>query len=139
MDNLTPKQRSLCMSRIKYKNTKPELFFRKLIWAGNIRGYHLKNNLKGKPDLFFSKQKIAVFIDGCFWHKCPKCFVKPKSNSTYWNKKINNNVKRDAETTRWLQNEGIHVIRIWEHEIKKNPKKSLSRFKKIYEKTIKNS
>ncbi len=120
MDNMTKGQRSHCMSQIKSKNTKPEIAFRKAIWKNCIRGYRLTSKIIGKPDVFFPKARIAVFIDGCFWHKCPKCFKKPKSGNDYWNKKIKGNVKRDAEINQKLCNNNIKVLRFWEHDIRNN-------------------
>lgn len=126
-DVLTEEQRSLCMSSIRSKNTKPELLLRKALWANNIRGYRIKNSLPGKPDLYFPKKKVAVFIDGCFWHKCPKCYVAPKSNKKYWLPKIERNAERDKKITKKLKREGFIVIRLWDHEIKENIKKCVIR------------
>ena len=124
------------MSQIKNADTKPELIFRKHVWTEGMRGYRTKSKITGKPDLFFSKKKIAVFIDGCFWHKCSKCYIRPKSNLKYWDKKIGQNVTRDKTNTWLLQNQGIRVIRIWEHEVIEKPKKALARLKKTYEKVL---
>lgn len=68
----------------------------------------------------FTKKKIAIFVDGCFWHRCPACFVRPKSNNEYWDKKIQHNTARDAEVSQTLQAEGYRVIRLWEHDVLKN-------------------
>lgn len=121
------------MSQIRSKDTKVEVIFRKRLWSNHYSGYRLKAKLSGKPDLFFSKQKIAVFIDGCFWHKCPHCFVKPKSKIDYWDKKIERNVERDKEITQKLYNDGIEVVRFWEHEVKKNLDDCVKRFQDKYE------
>lgn len=120
VDVHTKKQRSYNMSRIKCRDTKPEVLLRKLLYADGARGYRVNYRLKGKPDVVFPKQKIAVFVDGCFWHKCPSCFIKPKSNNGYWDGKIENNIKRDKKISRLLKNNGIVVFRFWEHEIKEN-------------------
>jgi DNA mismatch endonuclease, patch repair protein len=135
MGKLTKKQRSYCMSKIKSRNTSPELEFRKLINSKELNGYRIKNGICGKPDLYFSKKKIAVFIDGCFWHKCPSCFIAPKSNKDYWGPKLRRNVKRDKEINEVLKREKVKVIRFWEHEIHENLQKCYNRFIKIYEKT----
>ncbi|MCG7983809.1 MAG: very short patch repair endonuclease [Candidatus Thiodiazotropha lotti] len=105
------------MSRIKSRDTKPELTLRKLLWSKGCR-YRVKNNLPGKPDIIFTKSKVAVFVDGCFWHKCPKHFNQPKSNREFWLIKINENVRRDQKNTTTLEKSGWQVIRVWEHEIK---------------------
>jgi DNA mismatch endonuclease, patch repair protein len=135
MDNLTIEQRSFCMSRIRSSNTKAELAFRKLIWGLGYNGYRLKAKMPGKPDLFFPRRKLAVFIDGCFWHKCSNCFVRPKSRKEYWDKKIDNNVLRDIKTNSKLAESGIDTLRFWEHEIKKEIISCIDRFKEKYEET----
>ena len=76
--------------------------------------------MPGRPDITFVGRRIAVFVDGCFWHHCPTCFVRPKSNNEYWDAKIERNIKRDIEVTKLVSGEGYHVIRLWEHDILKN-------------------
>jgi len=72
------------MSRIRSKNTHPEIILRRELRKAGLIGYRLHYGLRGKPDIVYSKNKIAVFVDGCFWHKCPKCFVRPVTNSKFW-------------------------------------------------------
>lgn len=117
-DVLTKKQRSYNMSMIKAKDTKPELILRKLLSAHGIRGYRSHYKLTGKPDIVFPKRKIAVFIDGCFWHKCPRCFIKPETNRKFWKNKIESNVRRDRLVNSEFKKKGWKVLRIWEHELK---------------------
>lgn len=117
-DVLTRKQRSYCMSRIHAKDTQPEIILRKAISGKGIRGYRLYYKLPGKPDIVFPKRKIAIFIDGCFWHKCPECFVRPGTNRGFWNKKIDSNIKRDRIINATLKKDGWAVLRIWEHELR---------------------
>ena len=136
MDTHTPIQRSYNMSRIRSKNTKVEILFRKLVWNKNLRRYRIKAKILGKPDLYFPKQKLAVFIDGCFWHKCPEDFIKPKSKNAYWDQKIESNIKRDKKINKELRQQSIKVIRFWEHEIEKNPEKCYSILRVAYEKII---
>ena len=114
----TKEKRSYNMSMIRAKNTKPEIIIRKLIYASGIRGYRLNYRLLGKPDMVFPKRRIAVFIDGCFWHKCPKCFIKPGTNKKFWKKKIESNVERDKMVNSQLRKKRWKVFRIWEHEVK---------------------
>lgn len=123
VDVHTKKQRSYNMSKIKCRDTKPEVLLRKLLYADGARGYRVNYRLKGKPDVVFPKQKIAVFVDGCFWHKCPRCFQRPATNKTFWLDKINSNVKRDREINSTLNKSGWKVMRFWEHDIRKNPEK----------------
>ena len=124
VDVLTRKQRSFNMSRIRGIDTKPELLLRNLLYSSGYRGYRLHYKLPGKPDIVFVSKKLAVFIDGCFWHCCPNDFVKPETRRKFWLPKIAGNVRRDKEVNRILAKEGWKVLRIWEHEVKKNPEKS---------------
>lgn len=119
-DVLTPEQRSFCMSRIKGRDTRPELRIRKALWSLGYR-YRIGTGLPGRPDIVFQKQKVAVFIDGCFWHRCPRHYQAPASNTEFWEKKINRNVERDREIDHELACQGWMVKRIWEHEVKEEP------------------
>jgi len=116
-DVLTKKQRSYNMSMIRAKNTQPEIRLRKILSASGLRGYRFHYKLLGKPDIVFPKKRIAIFIDGCFWHKCPRCFIKPETNKRFWKQKIDSNIKRDRLVNARLKKEGWIVLRIWEHEI----------------------
>ncbi len=122
-DVLTPEQRKLNMSRIRAKDTSPEKKLRQMLREKGIRGYRIHYNLPGKPDMVFVRKKIAIFIDGCFWHKCPVCFREPETRKEFWMKKIQSNVMRDEKINTQLKEQGWHVIRIWEHEIRKEPEK----------------
>ena len=108
------------MARVKGKNTSPELNLRKILSMAGVK-YNANYKLEGKPDMVLKSQKVAVFIDGCFWHKCPICFRAPKSNKGYWKEKIKKNVDRDRKLNKTLKKEGWKVIRIWEHNVLKNP------------------
>jgi DNA mismatch endonuclease, patch repair protein len=121
VDVLNVTQRSYNMSRIRGKNTSPEIKIRKMLFSEGIRGYRIHYNLPGKPDIVFIKKKIAIFIDGCFWHKCPVCFKEPETRKEFWIEKIDKNVERDLEINKLLKNMGWKVIRIWEHDVRKNP------------------
>lgn len=116
----TPEQRRYNMSQVKGKDTNPELMLRKELFGRGLRGYRLKTKLPGKPDIVFSRKKVVIFVDGCFWHKCPKCFKLPKSNVKFWRKKINGNVKRDNEVNARLNEQGYKVLRFWTHELKED-------------------
>ncbi|MNJ27482.1 Very short patch repair protein [compost metagenome] len=115
-DVLSPVQRKYCMSRVRSKNTKPELLLRKKLWAAGFR-YRLSVKLPGSPDLVFLKSKVAVFVDGCFWHGCPLHATQPETNSAFWFSKLSNNKKRDERINSQLAILGWSVLRIWEHEI----------------------
>lgn len=119
VDTFSKTERSRIMSRVKSKNNKStELGFISIIKEKNIIGWRRNYPLIGKPDFVFPKQRIAIFIDGCFWHKCPKHCRMPSSNKEYWNQKIDKNRVWDIKTTKLLKEKGWFVIRIWEHEIK---------------------
>lgn len=126
-DVLTKKQRSYNMSRIRSHDTAAELLFVKMLKLTGITGWRRNSKVTGKPDMVFPAKKIAVFIDGCFWHKCPLDFKLPKTNRGFWLKKINANAKRDKKIGKKLREKGWKVIRIWEHDIKKKPEYCLSR------------
>ena len=126
-DVLSKEQRAYNMSKIRGKNTGPEIKLRKLLWAAGIRGYRVHYNLPGKPDIVFVKKKIVIFIDGCFWHKCPIDFQEPETRKEFWMKKINSNVERDERNNRQLSDAGWTIIRIWEHEMRKEPEKVVQR------------
>ena len=130
MDIMTKKQRSNCMSQVKGRNTKLELVFRQYLWRQGLRGYRLHVKLPGKPDLYFGPKKVAVFIDGCFWHQCPDCFKAPKTNKKFWNTKLRSNVERDLDNDIKLKEMGIEPLRFWEHEIKCNMEACFKRLKK---------
>ena len=120
-DVLTPDQRKFNMSRIKGKNTNPEIIIRKLLYSHGIKGYRIHYDLPGKPDIVFVKKRLAIFIDGCFWHKCPIDFKEPESRKEFWMRKINANVVRDKKVNTALESLGWFVLRFWEHDVTKNP------------------
>jgi len=120
------------MSRIRGKNTKMEISFAKKLKSYGIKFRKYPKILKkGNPD--FLIDKIAVFIDGCFWHKCPLHYREPKSKRKYWLPKIEENVKRDRIVNRSLKKMGYKVVRFWEHEIKKNPDRCINKIKQTME------
>ena len=122
-DTLTKKQRSYCMSRVKGRNTKLERTVRKQIWSKGFR-YRIEHGLPGKPDIVFPFYRVAVFIDGCFWHRCPQHYQIPETNRKFWEDKLSKTRRRDREVNNRLRREGWKVIRVWEHKIKKNPERT---------------
>ena|SRR5439155_1567178 len=119
-DSLTKAKRSEVMSRIRSKNTQPELRVRKYLHAAGCRYRLHSSRLPGKPDLVFVSKRICVFVHGCFWHGCPKCvdgLRKPKSNRSYWLPKIRRNKLRDKMNARRLRIAGWKVLIIWECEV----------------------
>jgi len=122
MDVHTPEKRSFNMSRIKGRDTKPEILIRKWLWAQGYR-YRLHwKKLPGKPDIAFPGKKKAIFIHGCFWHghMC-KTFRWPKTNEEFWKKKIQKNMRRDREIQEKLQTDSWKCLIIWECRLKTTP------------------
>lgn len=119
-DNLKPDDRKRTMQAVKSKGTRLEKQLFAMLSRMGISGW--KKNVKdilGKPDVAFLNRKIAIFVDGCFWHGCPHCHRKlPKTNHEYWERKIKRNVELAEFYNEQLSREGWTVIRIWEHEIK---------------------
>jgi DNA mismatch endonuclease (patch repair protein) len=114
-DTVTREQRSDTMRRVLSRNNRStELRAAALFRELGVTGWRRQSRLTGKPDFIFAKQKIAVFIDGCFWHGCPQHCRRPATNVDYWFKKISRNQARDAQVTRALKRAGWRVVRIWE-------------------------
>lgn len=128
-DVMTKAQRSRCMSNIKGKNTGPELIVRKELWRSGFR-YRLHYRVLGRPDFVFVRERIAVFIDGCFWHRCPIHFREPATNASAWKAKISGNVRRDRDVDARLKDEGWEVLRFWEHQVNDNSSHVVSRISK---------
>jgi len=115
-DNLTRKQRSYTMSRIRSKWTKQEKAVHNILKALGMK-HTMHPKIDGSPDVILPDSKTAVFINGCFWHKCPLHYKPPKSNRKYWIPKIENNVLRDKKNIRLLRKAGWKVIVVWEHDL----------------------
>ena len=106
------------MSHIKGKGNKAtEMALILILRQHHISGWRRNQKIFGKPDFVFPKQKIALFVDGCFWHGCPKHFIMPDNNKTFWEKKLTGNKRRDKYVTRTLRQLQWKVVRIWEHEL----------------------
>lgn len=134
-DKFSKETRSKIMSKVQ-RNSKPEQVLRKALFRSGYR-YSLKYRFKElnfKPDIVMVSRKVCIFVDGCFWHKCPRCFKAPKSNKRYWNKKIKRNVERDKEQNKWLKKNGWKVIRVWEHQLNKSLEKVVQRFERLLNK-----
>ena len=119
-DNHSKAVRSMNMSHIRSKNTKPEEKVRKYLFSKGFRYRKNVRNLPGCPDIVLPKYRTVIFVNGCFWHKhdCPR-FVWPSSNQDYWIPKITRNVERDQKNHEMLRELGWHVIVIWECQLKK--------------------
>ncbi len=118
-DTVTKQERSRIMAAVRGRgNLSTELKTVKLFRQHKITGWRRHLKLTGKPDFAFPKSKVALFIDGCFWHGCPLHLRMPSSNVEYWQGKIARNMARDVSVTNELTNKGWRVLRIWECEIK---------------------
>jgi DNA mismatch endonuclease (patch repair protein) len=124
---------SRIMSAIKAKNTKPERILRKALWGLGLKGYRLHwKKVPGKPDIAFPGRRIAIFVNGCFWHRCPYCKPpQPKSHMDFWNNKFIKNLKRDKEKLILLKNAGWKTLVIWECQIKNDLTNSVKKIKRI--------
>ena len=118
-DNLTLEQRKFNMSRIRSKNTCPEIIVRKYLYHKGIRYRINSKKLPGKPDIVIRKYNTVIYVNGCFWHGHKNCkkFILPKTNVDYWERKIRNNIKRDKKNLNILRSVGWNVFVIWECQI----------------------
>jgi len=125
-------KRSLVMSRIRGRGNKDtELALAIIMRAHGITGWRRNQPVFGKPDFVFYHNRVAVFVDGCFWHGCPKHATWPAKRAAWWRRKIEGNRARDILVTRTLRRAGWRVLRIWEHEFaKKNRTRLLGRLKR---------
>jgi DNA mismatch endonuclease (patch repair protein) len=124
---------SRVMSANKAKNTKPELALRRNLWKRDLKGYRIHpKHIPGRPDIVYSRKKLAIFVHGCFWHRCPTCNKPlPKSNTEFWSTKFEKNVERDKRKKQLLENEGWKVLTIWECEIKSELSKILDKIEGV--------
>lgn len=116
--NVDP-SRSRVMARIRSKNNRTtEVRMRMSLVASGVKGWKLQlTTLPGNPDIYFPIEKLAVFVDGCYWHGCPKCGHIPNTRKIFWRAKIERNKDRDVQNTKRLRAMGIRVIRVWEHDL----------------------
>jgi DNA mismatch endonuclease (patch repair protein) len=122
VDPLSKEQRSALMSKVRGQgNESTEMFVERILLTNRVRGWvkHPKNIL-GAPDFYFRRHRLALFVDGCFWHGCPICDRRtPTARSDFWGGKIAQNRRRDDRVRRKLRRQGLHTIRIWEHDVRK--------------------
>ena len=121
------------MKANKGKDTGPELVLRKGLREAGYGGYRLNwKKAAGRPDIAYPGRKVAIFVNGCFWHRCPHCNLPlPKSHTGFWQQKFERNVERDARKKDELERDGWIVITVWECEIKKDMQSTVSRIVEI--------
>ena len=124
---------SKVMSANKAKNTKPEITLRKALWSEGHKGYRLNwKKAPGRPDIAYPGKKIAIFVNGCYWHRCPKCNLPlPKTNTDFWKEKFDKNVKRDKKKNDELLSLDWIVLVFWECDIKSDISNSIQKIKKV--------
>lgn len=132
MAKINPASRSHVMSSIRSKGNKStERRFRAYLIRVGLRGWRMHaQDIIGKPDFVFDCIHLAIFVDGCFWHGCPKCNLLQVTSTEYWHKKIERNRLRDTAVDSNLRQAGWQVIRIWEHELRDELSQSLDRVRK---------
>jgi DNA mismatch endonuclease (patch repair protein) len=121
MDIKSAEDRSRNMAAIRSKDTKPEIFFRKLLFANGFRYRKNVNYVPGHPDLYLAKYHTAIFVHGCFWHRhkgCKFAYI-PKSRQEFWNEKFEKNIKRDEEVLKQLADKNIKCLIVWECTLNK--------------------
>ena len=127
-DVFTKAKRSAVMSRIRGRGNKDtELALIELLRQNGITGWRRNQKVFGKPDFLFRRNRLAIFVDGCFWHGCPKHCKMPNGNRAFWKKKLAGNRARDRRVNRELRKLGWRVVRIWEHDLTRNPHRVIAR------------
>jgi DNA mismatch endonuclease (patch repair protein) len=120
-DVFSSEERSRIMGRIKGRDTKPELVLRRALWALGIRGWRChRKDLPGRPDITFGPARLAIFVDGAFWHGHPSKF-KAGQSGEFWDRKIAQNVARDQRVDTELSAEGWTVVRVWDFDVLEDP------------------
>lgn len=126
-----PKERSRVMRAVPSKNTSAELVLRKALTAAGLRRYRLHcKEVPGNPDVVFPRARVAVFVDGCFWHGCPKCYRAPGTHKVYWKMKVQRNRDRDIRVSAECKKAGWRVVRVWEHEVLSHPGRAANKVAK---------
>ena len=130
-DIFSKKKRSEIMSKVRSRDSKIEIEFRKKLWKAGFR--YRKNAVKyfGKPDIVSLKYKIVIFVDSCFWHGCKKHGSMPQVRKKFWEEKIKRNKQRDKEVKQYYRKLGWKIFRIWEHNLKKQPEKEIIKIIKL--------
>jgi DNA mismatch endonuclease (patch repair protein) len=132
-DIFSRQKRSAVMALIRgFGNKRTELRLIAIFRAHGITGWRRRQPVVGRPDFVFPRERLAVFVDGCFWHGCPKHATWPKQNAAFWRAKILRNQARDREVNRLLKKAGWRVLRIWEHALtRKHEARTVARLRRV--------
>ena len=130
---------SRVMSANRDRDTGPEIALRRALWFRGVRGYRLHAwGLPGRPDITFTRAKVAVFVHGCFWHRCPHCKLPlPRTHTDWWRAKFETNQRRDKEKARMLRRAGWRVLTLWECQINSSPVASANRVRELLQQVTK--
>jgi DNA mismatch endonuclease (patch repair protein) len=121
---------SYLMSMIRSQHTQPEIAVRKALWFAGLKGYRLHTKDTGRADISYSRARLAIFIHGCYWHRCPKCNLPlPKHNRSFWREKFKRNIERDENKEVYLREQGWTVLNFWECEVKEQLPKIIKRIR----------
>lgn len=130
-DTRSPEQRKRIMAAVKRRNTGPEIALRKALWAAGVRGWRCDySKAPGRPDLAWPGRKVALFVDGAFWHGHPSRH-KPGRSGKYWDDKIATNVLRDRRVDDELRDAGWRVARFWDFEVEKSPAATVEKVRRL--------
>jgi DNA mismatch endonuclease (patch repair protein) len=130
-DTLSPSQRSQLMSRIRGLNTGPERALFQALGARRLKYKKHVKDLPGRPEAVFPESRVVVFVDGCFWHGCRWHYRPPRTNRSYWSKKLKANVARDRAQSKALRDTGWTVIRLWEHTVVADSAQAVWKIEKV--------
>ena len=128
VDHLSPEKRKKVMSSIRSRDTKPELLLWEEVDHRSLRRYP---KISGNPDIGNKSRKIAVFVDGCFWHGCPIWYKPPTTRTEYWSNKLKRNVANDERINNTLRISGFKVLRFWEHEVLKDARACVQKINEV--------
>ena len=116
-DMVSMETRSRIMASIRGRDTRPEIAVRRILWRHGLRYRTHDRTILGRPDISNKRKRLAIFVDGCFWHGCPKCYREPETNRNFWRSKVDGNRRRREIVRNGLKRQGFRVIEIWEHEV----------------------
>ena len=120
------------MAAVRHFDTPPELRLRRALWKLGVRYRTHLRGVPGRPDLGLKGKRVAVFVDGCFWHGCPRCYVAPKRNADFWARKVRYNRARRRRVLAELKREGWTVVQVWGHEVERDLHRTMLRVRAAF-------